>query len=76
MPGLSGGAGPDSIRQQNCAELSRPSYVVWSENRMVNGQAEGIRRSRIMLCAYRLRRVVGDDRFAVADDDALSGERL
>ena len=28
MPGLSGGAGPDSIRQQNCAELSRPSYVV------------------------------------------------
>src|SRR6185295_3349906 len=30
MPGLSGGAGPDSFRQQNCAELSRPSYVVYS----------------------------------------------
>src|SRR4029077_669294 len=30
MPGLSGGAGPDSIRQQNCAELSRPSYIVYS----------------------------------------------
>ena len=31
-----------------------PAFVkvcAWSENRMVSGQAEGIRRSRIMLCA-------------------------
>src|SRR6476620_2819394 len=29
-----------------------------------------------MLCASGLRGGVGDDRFAVADDDALTGERL
>ncbi len=28
-----------------------PLVAFWSENRMVSGQAEGIRRSRIMLCA-------------------------
>ena len=45
---------------------------------MVSGQAEGTRRSRVMLCPFGLGLGggVGDDGFAVADGDVLAGERL
>ena len=45
---------------------------------MVSGQAEGTRRSRVVLCWYGFGSGggVGDDRFAVADGDVLAGERL
>ena len=45
---------------------------------MVSRQAEGTRRSRVMLCPLGLGSGGGvdDDRFAVADSDVLAGEGL
>jgi hypothetical protein len=45
---------------------------------MVSGQAEGTRRSRVMLycCGFVIMRRPRDGGFAVADHDVLTGERL